>query len=225
MLKSWQESEEKAESFTKVADVGYLDEEIVALHSEIVELQRSPFARKQGDVLEQLEEKAIDLYKQLKAKCKSPDPPHGYSDSSEMVRTILQTVQNQDRVLKDLYTHLSTILVCKRRIVDLFPKLERALENIATAETAVMQMQMKRQREFWYLLKIACAQTSSPTQSLQEQPSNNATVDQLLDENQHYLSQLTSLLQSATQEKETSVMDQDWSWTQYDAMKTQPQKL
>uniref|UniRef100_A0A665UFZ6 Inhibitor of nuclear factor kappa-B kinase subunit alpha n=1 Tax=Echeneis naucrates TaxID=173247 RepID=A0A665UFZ6_ECHNA len=114
-----------------VADVGYLDEEIVALHSEIVELQRSPFARRQGDVMEQL-------------------------DSSDMVKTILQTVQNQDRVLKDLYTHLSTILVCKQRIVDLFPKLERALENIKTAEAAVMQMQMKRQKEFWYLLKIAC---------------------------------------------------------------------
>lgn len=46
--------------------------------------------------------------------------------------------------------------MCKRRIVDLFPKLERAIENIKTAEAAVMQMQMKRQREFWYLLKIAC---------------------------------------------------------------------
>lgn len=34
--------------------MGYLDEEIVALHSEIVELQRSPFAKKQGDVMEQL---------------------------------------------------------------------------------------------------------------------------------------------------------------------------
>ena len=32
----------------------YLDEEIVALHSEIVELQRSPFAWRQGDVMEQL---------------------------------------------------------------------------------------------------------------------------------------------------------------------------
>lgn len=35
-----------------------------------------------------------------------PDPPHGYSDSSDMVWTILQMVQNQDRVLKDLYSHL-----------------------------------------------------------------------------------------------------------------------
>lgn len=50
----------------------------------------------------------------------------------------------------------STILVCKRRIVDLFPKLERAVDNIKIAEAALMQMQMKRQKEFWYLLKIAC---------------------------------------------------------------------
>ena len=49
----------------------------------------------------------------------------------------------------------STILVCKQRIVDLFPKLEGAVEGIKAAETTVMQMQMKRQKEFWYLLKIA----------------------------------------------------------------------
>lgn len=218
-FKHWQESEEKAEDFTKVADVGYLDEEILDLHLEIVELQRSPFARRQEDVMKQLEEKSIDLYKQLKSKCKSPDPPHGYSDSSEMVRTILQTVQNQDRVLKDLYTHLSTILVFKTRIIDLFPKLEKALGNIATAEAALMQMQRKRQREFWFLLKIACSQCC-PLESFQENPS--ATVKQLLDENQHYLSQLTALVQDTTQETEPSVMEQDWSWTRYDTTNTHP---
>lgn len=31
-----------------------------------------------------------------------------------------------------------------------------AVKNIQAAEGAVMQMQMKRQKEFWYLLKIAC---------------------------------------------------------------------
>uniref|UniRef100_A0A672FC79 Inhibitor of nuclear factor kappa-B kinase subunit alpha n=1 Tax=Salarias fasciatus TaxID=181472 RepID=A0A672FC79_SALFA len=234
MLKTWQENEEKADEFAKVADVGYLDEEIVALHSEIVELQRSPFARRQGDVMEQLENKAIELYKQLKAKCKSPDPPHGYSDSSDMVRAILQTVQNQDRVLKDLYTHLSTILVCKQRIMDLFPKLEMAVENIKTAEAAVMQMQMKRQKEFWYLLKIACVSMTYFTVRMinvrlnmfvsESFVSCRETVHQLLDENQRYLSQLTSLLQDATQETENSVMDLDWSWTQYEALKAEPQQ-
>uniref|UniRef100_A0A669F623 Inhibitor of nuclear factor kappa-B kinase subunit alpha n=1 Tax=Oreochromis niloticus TaxID=8128 RepID=A0A669F623_ORENI len=227
MLKKWHENEEKADEFTKVADVGYLDEEIVALHSEIVELQRSPFARRQGDVMEQLEEKAIELYKQLKAKCKSSDPPHGYSDSSDMVKTILQTVQNQDRVLKDMYTHLSTILVCKQRIMDLFPKLEKALKNITTAETVVMQMQVSRQREFWYLLKIACKLNFCTKLPLEVTlwSLKISVFHQLLDENQRYLSQLTSLLQDATQEMEHSIMDQDWSWTQYGAMKVKPQKL
>uniref|UniRef100_A0A8C7YJ35 Inhibitor of nuclear factor kappa-B kinase subunit alpha n=1 Tax=Oryzias sinensis TaxID=183150 RepID=A0A8C7YJ35_9TELE len=148
MWKTWQESREKA------ADVGFLDEEILGLHNEIVELQRSPYARRQGDVMEQLEKQAIELYRQLKAKC--PDPPHGYSDSSDMVKTILQTVQNQDRVLKDLYTHLSTILVCKQHIVDLFPHLEKALGDIKATENTVIQMQKRRQKEFWYLLKVAC---------------------------------------------------------------------
>uniref|UniRef100_A0AAY5ESX8 Inhibitor of nuclear factor kappa-B kinase subunit alpha n=1 Tax=Electrophorus electricus TaxID=8005 RepID=A0AAY5ESX8_ELEEL len=143
MLKAWQDNEEKA----AVAEIGHLDEEIMALHSEIVELQRSPYARRQGDVMEQLEEKAVELYKQLK---------HGYSDSSEMVKVIVQTVQNQDKVLKDLYAHLSKILLSKQKIIDLFPKIEKTLDNIKEADNTVMQMQMKRQREFWHLLKIAC---------------------------------------------------------------------
>ncbi|MEQ2272890.1 hypothetical protein XENORESO_016611 [Xenotaenia resolanae] len=224
MQRAWQENERKADGFTQVANVSSLDEEILALHSEIVELQRSPFARKQGDVMEKFEEKAVELYKQLKSKCKSNDLPHGYSDSSDMVRTILQTVQNQDRVLKDLYTHLSAILVCKQRIVDLFPKLEKAVVNIKAAEAEVMQMQTKRQKEFWFLLKIACAQSNSQLLSLKhKQPSDSDTVEQLLDENQRYLNHLTSLLQDATQELKQSVMDQDWSWIQFGASKVESQ--
>lgn len=39
--------------------------------------------------------------------CVLPAPePDVSSDSSEMVKAIIQTVQNQDKVLKDLYTHL-----------------------------------------------------------------------------------------------------------------------
>uniref|UniRef100_A0A672Y9J8 Inhibitor of nuclear factor kappa-B kinase subunit alpha n=1 Tax=Sphaeramia orbicularis TaxID=375764 RepID=A0A672Y9J8_9TELE len=144
----------------QVAEVSYLDDEIMALHSEIVELQRSPYARRQGDKMEQLEEKAIELYKQMKIKCKTPEPDVS-SDSSEMVKAIIQTVQNQDKVLKDLYTHLSKILISKQKIIDLFPRIEKTLESIKEADNTVMQMQIKRQREFWHLLKIACAQNSS----------------------------------------------------------------
>lgn len=263
MLKAWQENEEKAAAFAQAAEVTHLDEEIMALHSEIVELQRSPYARRQGDMMEQLADKAIELYKQLKAKCKMPDPQHGYSDSSEMVKVIIQTVQNQDKVLKDLFSHLSKILLSKQKIIDLFPKIERALDSIKDADNVVMHMQMKRQREFWHLLKIACAQNtnrnslpgageaggslnwnSGPLQQQQQQqqqppltphsaspsssphllrslpgPQDGEPVQCLLEENQKYLNQLTSLLQDNTdKDKVESIMDQDWSWTKYESL-------
>ncbi|KAI2657816.1 Inhibitor of nuclear factor kappa-B kinase subunit alpha [Labeo rohita] len=251
MLKAWQDNEEKAAAFVQVAEIGHLDEEIMALHSEIVELQRSPYARRQGDVMEQLQERAIELYRQLKAKCKMPDPQHGYSDSSEMVKVIVQTVQNQDRVLRDLYAHLSKILLSKQKIIDLFPKIERTLESIKEADSTVMQMQIKRQREFWHLLKIACAQntTRSSVSQSGEMPSSLSTwnqtqaqcssrlpmslqvpqegdsVNHLLEENQRYLSQLTSLLQETTEEKSESIMAQDWSWTKYESLVAKSQRL
>ncbi|KAJ0060368.1 hypothetical protein NL108_010169 [Boleophthalmus pectinirostris] len=254
MLKAWQENEERAAAFAQVAEVGHLDDEIMALHSEIVELQRSPYARRQGDKIEQLEEKAIDLYKQLKMKCKIPESDVS-SDSSEMVKAIIQTVQNQDKVLKDLYTHLSKILISKQKIIDLFPRIEKTLENIKEADNTVMQMQIKRQREFWHLLKIACAQNSSrnsiavspessnllqvsqwsqaqsaqpvssphPLTSLPG-PNDSDAAPRLLQENQKYLSQLTSLMQEAADDQAKSIVDQDWSWTKYETLTTKLKK-
>uniref|UniRef100_A0A673MCQ6 Inhibitor of nuclear factor kappa-B kinase subunit alpha n=1 Tax=Sinocyclocheilus rhinocerous TaxID=307959 RepID=A0A673MCQ6_9TELE len=161
MLKAWQENEEK------VAEIGHLDEEIMALHSEIVELQRSPYARRQGDVMEQLK-----------------------------------------------------ILLSKQKIIDLFPKIERTLESIKEGDSTVMQMQIKRQREFWHLLKIACVShmlLMSQGQIFDQQSNQEClffmllfvfrdSVNHLLEENQRYLSQLTSLLQETTEEKSESIM-------------------
>ncbi|XP_051927640.1 inhibitor of nuclear factor kappa-B kinase subunit alpha-like isoform X2 [Hippocampus zosterae] len=246
MLKAWQENEERAAAFAQVAEVSHLDDEIMALHSEIVELQRSPYARRQGDKMEQLEERAMELYKQLKMKCKVPEADLSI-DSSEMVKAIIQTVQNQDKVLKDLYTHLSKILSSKQKIIELFPRIEKTLESIKEADNTVMQMQVKRQREFWHLLKIACAQNSTrnslatgpesanlpqvsqwaqsappasaphPLTSLPG-PNDSDAAPRLLQETQKYLSQLTSLMQEAVDEQAKSMVDQDWSWTKYETL-------
>uniref|UniRef100_A0A8C2WM69 Inhibitor of nuclear factor kappa-B kinase subunit alpha n=1 Tax=Cyclopterus lumpus TaxID=8103 RepID=A0A8C2WM69_CYCLU len=199
MLKAWQENEERAAAFAQVAEVSHLDDEIMALHSEIVELQRSPYARRQGDKMEQLEEKAIELYKQMKMKFPEPDVS---SDSSEMVKAIIQTVQNQDKVLKDLYTHLSKILISKQKIIDLFPRIEKTLESIKDADNTVMQMQIKRQREFWHLLKIACVSDAPPPPP----PPPPDAAPRLLQENERYLSQLTSLMHEATDEQTKSIV-------------------
>uniref|UniRef100_A0A8C9FQN9 Inhibitor of nuclear factor kappa-B kinase subunit alpha n=1 Tax=Pavo cristatus TaxID=9049 RepID=A0A8C9FQN9_PAVCR len=56
MLKAWKEMEEKASQCAQV-DIGYLDEQIMALHTEIVELQKSPYARRQGEVMESFRRK------------------------------------------------------------------------------------------------------------------------------------------------------------------------
>ncbi|XP_062989260.1 inhibitor of nuclear factor kappa-B kinase subunit alpha [Elgaria multicarinata webbii] len=237
MLKAWKEMEEKALQYEQIGDIGYLDEQIMALHTEIVELQRSPHARRQGDLMENLEQRAIELYKQLKPRA----PDHSYSDSTEMVKIIVQTVQSQDWVLKELFRHLSKLLGCKQKIIDLLPKIEVALNKIKEADNSVMQMQGKRQREIWHLLKIACTQSSakSPVSSSVEdiitssvpawlsQPStgnvlqslssvgasrNMVAFAHLIEENLSYLDSFSTVMQEAKHDQNSSVMSLDWSW-------------
>uniref|UniRef100_A0AAY4AKG3 Inhibitor of nuclear factor kappa-B kinase subunit alpha n=1 Tax=Denticeps clupeoides TaxID=299321 RepID=A0AAY4AKG3_9TELE len=222
MLKAWQTNEEKTASFIQVAEVNHLDDKIMALHSEIVELQRSPFARRQGDVIEKLEEKAKELYRQLKITYPNPDPN---TDSSEMVKILSQAMQNQDKILKDLYAHLGKILLSKQKIVELFPQIEKVLDDIGEAEQAVMQMQTKRQREFWQLLKIACVRLSDKMTIICLELTldlpflylldilghvfpvlNDESVARLLQENQQYLSQLGSLVQTVIGDQTQSLV-------------------
>ncbi|XP_072850972.2 inhibitor of nuclear factor kappa-B kinase subunit alpha [Pogona vitticeps] len=236
MLKAWKEMEEKALQCEQAADIGYLDEQIMALHTEIVELQRSPHARRQGDLMENLEQRAIELYKQLKRR----PPDHSYSDSAEMVKIIVQTVQSQDWVLKELFRHLSKLLGCKQKIIDLLPKIEVALNNIKEADNSVMQMQAKRQREIWHLLKIACTQSStkSPVSSSEgtitssmpawllqsstgnvlqalssvEASRNVMSFAHLIEENLNYLDNFSTVIQEAKHDQNSSMMSYDWSW-------------
>uniref|UniRef100_A0A8C5K9Q3 IkappaB kinase n=1 Tax=Jaculus jaculus TaxID=51337 RepID=A0A8C5K9Q3_JACJA len=58
--------EEKAIHYTEVGVIGHPEDQIMCLHTEIMELQKSPYGRCQGDLMESLEHHAIDLYKQLK---------------------------------------------------------------------------------------------------------------------------------------------------------------
>uniref|UniRef100_A0A8C5HRL4 Inhibitor of nuclear factor kappa-B kinase subunit alpha n=1 Tax=Gouania willdenowi TaxID=441366 RepID=A0A8C5HRL4_GOUWI len=172
----------------QVAEVNHLDDEILALHSEIVELQRSPYARRQGDKMEQLEEKAMELYKQLKMKCKG------------------KNVSNHHIEIK--------ILSSKQKIIDLFPRIEKTLENIKDADSTVMTMQIKRQREFWHLLKIACVSlcfysesgllftsTLSQVMSLNYKHNNVCIFDGFL-----------------------TFQEQDWSWTKYETLTNKVRK-
>nr|XP_042125413.1 inhibitor of nuclear factor kappa-B kinase subunit alpha-like [Peromyscus maniculatus bairdii] len=132
MLKAWKEMEEKAIHYAEVGVIGYLVDQIMSLHTEIMELQKSPYGRRQGDFMESLEQRAIDLYKQFK----HTPTDHTYSDSAEMVKIIVHTVQSQDHVLKELFGHLSNLLGCKQKIIDLLPKVEVA--SVTSKKLAIL---------------------------------------------------------------------------------------
>ncbi|XP_029465433.1 inhibitor of nuclear factor kappa-B kinase subunit alpha isoform X2 [Rhinatrema bivittatum] len=234
MLRAWKEMEERAVCCVKAGEIGYLDEQIMALHTETVELQRSPYARRQGDVMDSLEQRAIELYRQLKRRTAD----HTYSDSTEMVKIIVQTVQSQDRVLKELFGHLSKMLGCKQKVIELLPKIEVVLNDIKEADNSLMQMQGKRQREIWHLLKIACTQSSTrpsanssletpqtPAWPPQNSPCNvphslssmmlpkdGEKFTHVIEENHNHLSRFSTLIQEAKQEQNNSLMSLDWSW-------------
>lgn len=236
MLKAWKEMEEKAIHYSEVGVIGYLEDQIMSLHTEIMELQKSPYGRRQGDLMESLEQRAIDLYKQLKHR----PTDHSYSDSTEMVKIIVHTVQSQDRVLKELFGHLSKLLGCKQKIIDLLPKVEVALSNIKEADNTVMFMQGKRQKEIWHLLKIACTQSSArslvgsslegtvtppvsawlpPTLADREHPltcvvtpQDGETLAQMIEENLNCLGHLSTIIREANEDQSSSMMSLDWSW-------------
>ncbi|XP_063814714.1 inhibitor of nuclear factor kappa-B kinase subunit alpha [Pseudophryne corroboree] len=235
MLRAWKEKEDRAVDCAKAGQISFLDEQIMGLHSEIVELQRSPFARRQGDVMEHLEQKAIELYKQLKPR--SPD--NAYSDSTEMVKTIVLTVQGQDKVLRELFGHLSRLLGCKQKIIDLLPRIEMTVNNIKEADSTLMQMQAKRQREIWHLLKIACnsarslgstnlENTSTPQTSGWSDPNSPQALSSMLipkdksretfkhtiEDNLFYQKQLSTVIIESTMEQQRSIVNLDWSWLQ-----------
>ncbi|XP_044791254.1 inhibitor of nuclear factor kappa-B kinase subunit alpha isoform X3 [Bubalus bubalis] len=231
MLKAWKEMEEKAIHYAEVGVIGYLEDQIMSLHTEIMELQKSPYGRRQGDLMESLEQRAIDLYKQLKHR----PSDHSYSDSTEMVKIIVHTVQSQDRVLKELFGHLSKLLGCKQKIIDLLPKVEMALSNIKEADSTVMFMQGKRQKEIWHLLKIACTQSSArslggsslegvtpqlpPTSAEREHPlscvvtpQDGETLAQMIEENLNCLGHISTIIHEANEKQGNSMMSLDWSW-------------
>lgn len=50
----------------------------------------------------------------------------------------------------------SKTAVCRQRVMELLPKVEGVVQKMAESEQVLMSLQEKRQRELWYLLKVAC---------------------------------------------------------------------
>ncbi|XP_072342065.1 inhibitor of nuclear factor kappa-B kinase subunit beta isoform X2 [Scyliorhinus torazame] len=236
MIAAWNEMQQKAEGCGRMNDVTNLDELSMALQTDLVDLQRSPSARQRGEGLENLEDAAMELYRKLREK---PRDQRSSGDSQEMVRILLQTLQNFDKKVKDIYTHLSKTLACKQKVIKLLPQLDEVLQQMADDEKLVMKLQEKRQKELWHLLKIACSKVrgpvsgspetlcasrlSAPSQSispprltpgmlLSEKSRNAEESFGVIEESQNFRSQLLNVMQETIQDNEHSLQSLDWSW-------------
>ncbi|EQB78700.1 polymerase (DNA directed), beta isoform 3-like protein [Camelus ferus] len=148
-----------AQLFLQENEVKHLVERMMALQTDIVDLQRSPMGRKQGGTLDDLEEQARELYRRLREK---PRDQRTDGDSQEMVRLLLQAIQGFEKKVRVIYTQLSKTVVCKQKALELLPKVEEVVSLMNEDEKMVVRLQEKRQKELWNLLKIACSKVRGP---------------------------------------------------------------
>ncbi|XP_070637590.1 inhibitor of nuclear factor kappa-B kinase subunit beta isoform X1 [Bos indicus] len=159
LLLAWREMEQAVELCGRENEVKHLVERMMALQTDIVDLQRSPMGRKQGGTLDDLEEQARELYRRLREK---PRDQRTDGDSQEMVRLLLQAIQGFEKKVRVIYTQLSKTVVCKQKALELLPKVEEVVSLMSEDEKMVVRLQEKRQKELWNLLKIACSKVRGP---------------------------------------------------------------
>uniref|UniRef100_A0A673APC8 IkappaB kinase n=1 Tax=Sphaeramia orbicularis TaxID=375764 RepID=A0A673APC8_9TELE len=161
-----------------------LEEEMMGLQSDIVDAQRQPW--RSGEALDTLEGKAMEMFRKLREK---PREQRCSGDSREVVRLVVQAVQFYERKLRDFYTHLSKTAGCRQRVMELIPKVEGVIEKMAESERVLMNLQEKRQRELWNLLKVACSKVRSPVSGSPDGLRTPSSVPPLLTP-RHSLQQL-----------------------------------
>ncbi|NWT06075.1 IKKB kinase, partial [Mionectes macconnelli] len=240
LLFAWKEMEQAVELCGREDDVDQLVKRMMALQTDIVDLQRSPLGRKQGGTLEDLEEQARELYRRLREK---PRDQRTSGDSQEIVRLLLQAIQTFEKKVRVIYAQLSKTVVCKQKALELFPRVEKVMDLMREDEETVVRLQEKRQKELWNLLKIACSKVRGPVtgspesmntsrlggpgQLLLQVPSETYSLsesvrksEELLLESQKLCSQLENVMYDTMKDQEQSFMALDWSWLQLQAEET-----
>ncbi|XP_057552534.1 inhibitor of nuclear factor kappa-B kinase subunit beta isoform X2 [Hippopotamus amphibius kiboko] len=234
LLLAWKEMEQVVELCGRENEVKHLVERMMALQTDIVDLQRSPMGRKQGGTLDDLEEQARELYRRLREK---PRDQRTDGDSQEMVRLLLQAIQGFEKKVRVIYTQLSKTVVCKQKALELLPKVEEVVSLMSEDEKTVVRLQEKRQKELWNLLKIACSKVRGPVSGSPDSvntsrlshpgqlisqpcpapdslPEAAKKSEDLVAEAHTLCTQLENALQDTMKEQDQSLRSLDWSWLQ-----------
>ncbi|KAL2092544.1 hypothetical protein ACEWY4_012342 [Coilia grayii] len=226
LLSVWKDMEQTALNFGQTDGVVHLEEEMMSLQTDIVDLQRQPW--RNGEALESLELKAMDLLRRLRERPREQRAP---GDCQEVLKLVVQAIQFYEKKLRDFYTHLSKTVLCRQRVMEMLPRVEGVVQHMAQSEQELLDLQKKRQRELWELLKVACtkiqspvsgspdgAQTPLPPPLLQSRPSSLQALNQpesfvLIEESRTFENRLQSILHETMQGTEEDMqMLEDWEW-------------
>ncbi|XP_062399432.1 inhibitor of nuclear factor kappa-B kinase subunit beta [Sardina pilchardus] len=238
LLSVWRDMEQTALNCSQTELVVKLEEEMMALQTDIVDLQRQPW--RSGEALESLEVKAMDLFRRLRERPRDQRCP---GDCQEVVKLVVQAIQFYEKKLRDFYTHLSKTVLCRQRVMELLPRVEGVVEHMAQCEEELLRLQERRQRELWELLKVACSKVRSPVSGSPDGaqtplaapllpdrpplPSSLTTLPQpeeslvMIEESRTFENRLQSLMQEAIQETEEDMqMMREWEWLKDDSPHT-----
>nr|DBA30154.1 TPA: hypothetical protein GDO54_006170 [Pyxicephalus adspersus]DBA30155.1 TPA: hypothetical protein GDO54_006170 [Pyxicephalus adspersus] len=189
-------------------EVQHLVEKMMALQTDSVELQRNPLGRRHRGTLDDIEEQAKDLYRKLRER---PRDQRTGGDSQEMVRLLLQAIQSFEKRVALIYDQLSKTVLCKRKALELAPRVKEVMSLMREDEKMVVKRQEKRQQELWDLLRIACSKVRGPGIAPPAQENAKKSED-LLSESRRLCGDLESSVRSLMTEPDSSLTSFDWTW-------------
>ncbi|XP_031426035.1 inhibitor of nuclear factor kappa-B kinase subunit beta isoform X2 [Clupea harengus] len=230
----WNDMEQTALNCGQTEEVTKLEEEMMSLQTDIVDVQRQPW--RSGETLELLELRAMDLFRKLRERPREQRCP---GDCQEVVKLVVQAIQFYEKKLRDFYTHLSTTVLCRQRVMELLPRVEGVVQHMGESEQELLRLQERRQKELWELLKSKVrspvsgspdgARTPLPPPLLPHRPPNPSSLvhqpDEsfvMIEESKTFDTRLQSILQETIQETEQDMqMMKEWQWLRGDS----PQSL
>lgn len=148
ILRGWKKAQKKVESFQN-NDVLLLRDLTSALQSKVVELQKSPYlsGMQSKSKLDDMYKHAVELYEELRQSDRRP------SDSHKMAAVVLQFLAQREKLHKDIFTHLRTVIFCKKEIRGLMTRLHEAKSKLVERADDLTEMQTQRQVDLWKLLQ------------------------------------------------------------------------
>ncbi|XP_053573976.1 inhibitor of nuclear factor kappa-B kinase subunit beta [Bombina bombina] len=225
---SWREVLAALNDCNTEQEVQHLVEKMMVLQTESVDLQRNPLGRRHRGTLDDIEEQAKDVYRRLRER---PRDQRNEGDSQEMVRLLLQAIQSFEKRVQLIYDQLSKTVQCKRKALELSPRVDEVMNQMRDDERMVVKRQEKRQQELWNLLKIACSkvrgpvsgspdsietsQLPAPAQLMSQPiilPEYVKRSEEILLESRSLCGQLEMSMNTLLRSQNTDFMSLDWSW-------------